>query len=713
METCTYFPSLFDGVRNVKSSRTMDWPQVYELIHGGQLKVDTERHRHFRQQGMTKEADRTKHQSQAITPAVQCSDGRRDDQVVGYTGVSLVDLDHVPDLPATLDLLRNDPHTFMLYTTLSGQGIRIFFRYAYEGEMTKAVYTKCFLKGNEYFARLTGLPYDRACKNPSRLSALCHDEGAYFNPTAEPFTLPAEKQPPCTATPVTRGNYSQFSPNNSSADGLIDSKLIANIHRSIVRKGIKYVEGSRNQYISRFGYQLNRRGIPEQAAIDWAVKKFYDFDDDVAAIIRSCYNQVEEHGREKKKAAVPSRSRMATPEELGEFLNTQARFRYNEISGKTEIAMLKTAKKEAVPSSAISFVPITDRHLSTLWRRFNMENLHTTEEQIHSLIRSDFTPAYNPFKEYFESLPPWDGQTDYIAQLAGYVHTTTDPDHFAHCLCKWLVGMVAGFFDEKVTNQVVLVLIGPQGCGKTTFFEYMLPPQLYNYYSTKTNSNRLDKDDRLMLSEYALINFEELESMRTSEMNQLKAMITMRTVNERAPYGRYMEKRQRIASFCGTGNTTRFLNDPTGTRRWLPFEVTHIDDPRTYPFPYEGIYSQALHLLRSGFRYWFNREEMIRQASHNEKFEVPNPEEELIATYYRRPLLGEVVKFVTTSNIQERINSAIKKPLSLVKIATAMKKMEYPQVRKGSLRGFLVYEYSIDELRVNQSYKHTEGLDGR
>lgn len=686
-------PSLFRGFRNAKSCTPVTWQQVYDYLTGGTLQDQTERHRYFRSQGLENDAQRIKQNMPAITPAVQCEGGRRSEQLKGLTGVSIVDFDHVPDLAATLALLRADEHTFLLHTTISGSGIRVLYRYALadgeepggvrgvSGLKDDALYREAFRQGNAYFARLTGLQTDPACKDRARLSVLCHDSQALFNPEAKPICL------------TVAGDGQQAAKSKSSADPIKKMKA------AIARQGITYTPGSRNAYICRAGYLLNRYGVEEQKAVAWAEKEFADYDGDVSGIIRSCYGRKEEHGKEaaakdKRQATGEERKgksiRLATPQELAEYLNRQARFRHNKISDKTEIAMTD------------SFTDLTDRHLSTLWRRFDVEGLRTTEEHLHSVIRSDFTPIYNPFEEYFNALPPWDGETDYIALLAGYVQVNTDPDHFTHCLRKWLVGLVAGLFDEKVTNQTVLVLIGPQGCGKTTFFEYILPPPLYRYYCTKTNSNRLDKDDRLMLSEYALINFEELESMRTPEMNQLKAMITMRTVNDRRAYGRYKEQRPRVASFCGTGNNPRFLNDPTGTRRWLPFEVSHIDDPRERPFPYEGIYSQALHLLRTGFRYWFTRDEIARQAAHNSDFEVPNPEEELIQTYYRRPLPGEACKFVTTTNVQERINASIKQPLSLHKIAGAMKKIGFNPVRTASARGFLVVEYTPEELRNNQ-----------
>ena len=68
--------------------------------------------------------------------------------------------------------------------------------------------------------------------------------------------------------------------------------------------------------------------------------------------------------------------------------------------------------------------------------------------------------------------------------------------------------------------------------------------------------------------------------MRPSELNQLKAAVTMPSKDERAVYAHFHEHRKHIASFCGTGNNPHFLSDPTGNRRWLPFEVESIDSPR-------------------------------------------------------------------------------------------------------------------------------------
>ncbi len=77
----------------------------------------------------------------------------------------------------------------------------------------------------------------------------------------------------------------------------------------------------------------------------------------------------------------------------------------------------------------------------------------------------------------------------------------------------------------------------------------------------------MTKDDIIALSQYALICYEELDTMSPSELNQLKTVVTMQYTNERAAYGHYAEQRKHINTFCGTGNNPEFLSDPTGNRR--------------------------------------------------------------------------------------------------------------------------------------------------
>lgn len=225
------------------------------------------------------------------------------------------------------------------------------------------------------------------------------------------------------------------------------------------------------------------------------------------------------------------------------------------------------------------------------------------------------------------------------------------------------------------------------------------------------NSGRITKDDQFTLTEFVLICLEEIDEMRPTELSQLKALVTMKGINERAAYGRNKEHRTHIASFCGTGNNIQFLNDPTGNRRWLPFEVEEIKDPNLYPFNYEGIYSQAFALWKSGFRYWFNREEIDVLNEHNRNFETPNLEKELILTHFRRPLPGENGIFITTAHILNRINALIKHPLSSTKIGIIMKQLGFENIRCGGQRGYRAVEYNAEEIYRNQCAAARYGSD--
>ncbi len=199
------------------------------------------------------------------------------------------------------------------------------------------------------------------------------------------------------------------------------------------------------------------------------------------------------------------------------------------------------------------------------------------------------------------------GVTDFIRELSETVKVkggAKEQELFYEYLKKWLVAMVVGWLVENVVNNVILVLIGEQGSYKTTWFNYILPPQIRNYFYTKTNAKRMTMDDLLTLAQYGLVCCEELDTMSGKELdtmsgkeldtmsgkelNQLKAAVTMPSINERVAYAHYAEHRKHIASFCGTGNNIQFLSDPTSNRRWLPFEIESIQSPREHPFNYEG-----------------------------------------------------------------------------------------------------------------------------
>ena len=392
---------------------------------------------------------------------------------------------------------------------------------------------------------------------------------------------------------------------------------------------------------------------------------------------------------EKKEHKKPWREYTATVEDIQNFLMDRVLLRHNVITGRVEFRIPDTD----------NWQPISDRIVNSLWAELSATKTVRAQD-MYRVIESDFVPEFHPFRFYLEHLPPWNGE-DYILAMSVSVSVKGDVEEqllFAEYLRKWLVGMVAGWVDDKVVNNVILVLIGEQGSYKTTWFNHLLPPALRQYFYTKTNAQRMGRDDLLTLAQYGLVCCEELDTMRPSELNQLKAAVTMPSIDERAAYAHFHEHRKHIASFCGTGNNVQFLSDPTGNRRWLPFEVESITSPREVPFDYEGIYAQAYALYREGFRFWFSREEILKLAVHNRQFETPRLEEELVQLYFRPPGQDEPGEFVSVAYALQLISANISQKLSTVALGRAFVNQGFQKKTYRNVRGYVVVRRSAEEM---------------
>ena len=742
MDKKTFLPSLFMGMYTAKS-RVAEWSEVAEIICGEQLKSSTEKYRTQAALGLDTDANKVKQWMPALCPVVQCDGGRRRQHFVGFTGVGMCDFDHLADVGAAFRTACADPHAFLVYRTISGHGVRVLFRYVMSGQQPMPSpqdyrgEAPGFTVANNYFARLLGAEADMKCKNIGRLSVLCHDAEAVLRMDAEPFVVSLNTPEKAKTFPLKRA--------------------VRAIESHLASEGLEYAPGTYNEYVMRTGYYLNSLGVAREKAEQWAVERFNDYDSQqVRSIIASCYAHVDEfatlsvHALSKKSAA--DKAFFASVDDIENFLSSVAKFRYNVITRKTEMALNNTSSLIPNLSSRKGdspFLELTDRDVNSLWTRMSKTGLKVKLQHLYNVICSDYVPQWNPFEDYFYSLPEWDGTTDYIAQVAEMVSIrssdnsrtsnpssqnshpssdsgssgvqecrsednsrTTNPSSqnshpssdktFTSCFRKWLVAMVASLLNKNVVNNTILVFVGRQGIYKTTFFNNLLPPELHQYFFTKTNSDRMTKDDKLSLAEFALICLEEIDSMKTAELNQLKALVTSKTISERAAYERFKECRQHIASFCGTGNNIRFLTDDSGNRRWLPLEVENIDEPRPEKYHYTGLYSQALALWRSGFRYWFNQKEIEALYPHLSHFEVTSTEEELLLNYFRKPLPGEQHELLTCSNIVEKINILTKRPLSPILVGRALRKHDFESVhnRKGTF--YSIVEYSGAEIAMNK-----------
>ena len=420
--------------------------------------------------------------------------------------------------------------------------------------------------------------------------------------------------------------------------------------------------------------------------------------------------KTDEAPREHKK---PWQETCATVEEIKAMVSERVLLRYNEVRRRTEVHWLSEGPVIQEDEQGLltifgeegtvtdGYRNLGDRDINTLWGELCKEKF-VVKQHLQNIIDSDFVPHYHPFRHYLEHLPPWKQEDgDNILLLAMSVNVRGDADEqllFYQYLKKWLVAMVASWVNPTVVNNVMLVLIGAQGSYKTTWFSHLLPPQLREYFYTKTNSGMVSKDDLLVLAQYGLVCWEELDSMLPKELNKLKAAMTMPSINERGAYERYHENRPHVASFCGTGNNVQFLSDTTGTRRWLPFEVESIESPLSTPFDYDGIFSQAYALYQQGFQYWFSSEEIQQLTQHNRQFETSCTERDLVFWNFRLPRVDEEGEFIPVALAMQIVGANISQKISKEAMGHAFIDLGFERKTYRNVRGYVAVRRTQQEI---------------
>ena len=412
------------------------------------------------------------------------------------------------------------------------------------------------------------------------------------------------------------------------------------------------------------------------------------------------------------------RETRATEEDIQKFLMGTLYLRHNVITGKDEFRVPEISEYAAMgikyPTgktpldewrSPDQWFEVKDRLVNSLCSMLSKQK-DVNAKKIWQVIDSDFVPLYNPLREYVNRLPPWDETTNPILSLAMGVNVKGGPDEqllFYACLRKWLVGMVAGWLEEKVVNEEVLVLVGEQGIYKTRWLESLIPPELSAYFHSTSTFGKMDKDEVLKLSSFGLICLDEIDALKTEAMSRLKWAVTTKATDARKPYAHNSERRVHIASYCGTSNNLQFIDDDTGTRRWLPFEVESIRSPYEYPIHHDEIFAQAYALYLRGFHYWFEKKEMDVVQLHNKRFEVSKPEQELVSKYYRVPAKDEACVFVSASEIMQTIGGLLINRLTPNKLGRVMKSMGFVSQRSRGERGYNVVAYSGADIELNRT----------
>ena len=652
-------------------------------------------------------AEKAKKSLPAFTPSATFNGGRKMEFLTNYNALMVLDIDKLEKekLQQCKTKIRMDDFVFASFVSPSGNGLKIFVKVSSDKEQHK----ETFLELQRYFEELLQVEIDKSGKDITRLCFMSFDPELYLNENAEVFASGAKQSVQTDSQTVKKTDNRQPTTNNPET-----------IYEHCVRfteKKIQFTEGNRNNFVYALANNLNRKGISEAMALGYILADYGYDAKEVTTAVQSAYQNTTEHNTDTftptKKSAKSARSasdrknsgespvtkttdgNFSDEEEeqpsyidkLEMFLNNRYNFRYNKVLGKLEFKTLKATK----------WKPMTDFSENSILREILKAKVKCSINSLRNLLHSDYCEMFDPFEVYFENLSNNHDETDYITMLADTV-TTTKQDLWRTCFKKWFVAMVACVLDEKQVNQTVIVFSGKQGLGKTTWMEKLMPKQLKEYiFSGTINPN--NKDTLIHLAECMLINLDELENLNRSEIGSLKEIITKTHIRMRKAYGHNNENLPRRASFAGSVNTAQFLNDTTGSRRFLCFEVEHIE--YTHDIDINKVYAQALQLKEDGFRHWFNQEEIQEINANNEQYQIMSPEEELLLTWYEPATKENANAFLKTTEIAVRLSIVANININdstVNKLGKALKKHGFLRMAKNKTYVYAVKALDVDEV---------------
>ncbi|MGV0996641.1 VapE domain-containing protein [Empedobacter falsenii] len=674
---------------------TIPIEQIVTEIKEGTYKSQILYLRKSLEQGKMEPYEKAKKSLIAFTPSAIFKGGRKLDYLQNYNQIIVLDIDKVEKnkLVEIKQKAIELSTTFVAFISPSNNGLKLFIKVSTNQDEHKNTYN--IIK--EFYEKELEIEIDKSGKDITRLCFYSYDPEIFFNPNADIFLV------------TERSRSAESNSSNLNTPDLLYDHCVR-----FTKQKMDYVEGNRNNFVHQLACNLNRKGIRYAEALGFILSDYNYNEIEVMNAVKSAYNNTHEFGTDKeyktpktKETTKPKNSttneeevdddeeKPAAIERLEMFLNKRYNFRYNIVTGKLEYKKVRNQM----------YKPITDFVENSILREVLKAKVKCSIQGLRYLLMSDYVEQFDPFKEYFSTLPEINQEVDYITELANTI-TTTNQELWLECFKKWFVAMVACVLNEKVVNQTVIVFSGKQGIGKTTWMEKLVPKPLKDYlFSGTINPN--NKDTLIHLAECMLINLDELENLNKTEIGSLKEIITKSHIRMRKAYGHNNETLPRRASFAGSVNTAQFLNDTTGSRRFLCFEVEHIEYHHNINL--DNCYKQALHLIDEGFRYWFNNEEIKNINQNNEQYQIKSPEEELLLTWFEKADKETATAFLNTTQIATRlaffsninINSG-----TVNQLGKALKKHGFMRISKNGS-----YVYAVKELEYDQVQKMNKELE--
>lgn len=232
----------------------------------------------------------------------------------------------------------------------------------------------------------------------------------------------------------------------------------------------------------------------------------------------------------------------------------------------------------------------------------------------------------NPVADYMGRLV-WDSQ-DHIEHLCQHLHVPERHiDAMRISVRRWLIQACAaahgGPFaraDALARYEYVLTMKAAQGIGKSKWLKELVPLALRGLAKESVMLDVKDKDSVMQATSHWLAELGEIDAtFKQSDNARMKAFLSSESDEFRQPYGLAASQWPRRTVYMGTVNTTAFLSDPTGSRRYLAFQLERRDP---LGVDIEQMWAQAWAAMLAGEQWWPTDAEEAVLAAAREEFDA-------------------------------------------------------------------------------------------
>lgn len=596
-------------------------------------------------------------------------------QLLRRNALVLLEIDGLKDY-ATAVNMRNasarQPYTLMAFVGANGCSVEIVCRISQmdgsvpaDDDMFHRIMSEGYKRLHYVYSSQLGVSIPLLAPVDDAMCLMSADAGAYYEPHAVVFTVDLEHKSAafvCTSRDVGSGEESPL-PGKTLDEAR--RYIFYSCWDAVLRSGLDasdpyYAE----QAVAMLARYCCRSGLPEQMCVERAslIDGINADRDLVTMLFRQAYAATPKRVNHTAYVPMPALTAM----QVDYFFKKRYRLRRNELTGVVEYKPLGSYDTD--------YRPVTQEVINTMAFLAQREGIRVWARDVKERVNSTLVGTFNPISDYLAALPRWDGR-DRLTAFAARVPTSTS--EWMQLFAVWMRSMVAHWMglDRLHGNSLVPLLIGGQGCGKSSFTKIILPKALRPYYNDRIDFRN---DNTLMqgLSAFALINIDEFDRYSDHRQPLMKYIISKGEVTAMKAYRSTFSTERRYASFIATTNSPHPLTDPTGSRRFICAAVTGRID-FTSPVDYPQLYAQLVDEVRRGLPYYLDAEAERRFMDENRRFFRNADIDSILPSLFRLPSSAESAQELTASEIAAIVRREYPKlppsRLSIVEIGRRMK----------------------------------------